>query len=160
MVVLVVRKVRDAFLDLLALITATGTTGMEWQSSTTLLALAVFAYDPWTNFIDTVPFQHELLSLMPEPVWGALFLVLGAAQSWANLKRHSRERMVCAFLAASTFGCLSILALLVQPVSLFLPVFFAAAGAQAICFLVMSLARFRAKKSSGTFQKVRLNANA
>lgn len=157
-----VRKVRDAFLDLLALITLTGTTGMEFQSSTTLLALAAFAFSPWTNLDGSIPFQRELLSLLRESTWGVLFFTAGAFQSWANIKRHSRARMIAAFIAASVFGYLAILASMVSPISLFLSVFSAACLSQGMCFLVMSLARFRVQKlsSGASLPKVRLDANA
>lgn len=154
----VVRTLRDAILGLLALITVTSTTGMEFQSSTTLLLTGLFALNPWlTNLVPSIPFQGELLSLMPEWAWGITLTSLGAMQAWANLNRRSQPRMVCAFLAASVFGSWATLAALVRPVSLFLPFLIAASLSQAISFLVMSLARFRVITPGGRYPRARPN---
>lgn len=159
-----VRKIRDAFWDFLALVTATGTTGMEFQSSTTLLLCAAFMFHPETNLSDRIPYQRELLSLAPEVVWGVIFLAVGLVQSYANNRRLSRARMISAFLASSVFGSLAVVAMMVSPVSFFVLAFAGVASlSQGICFIVMSLARFRVieKRSSGaSLPKVRLDANA
>jgi hypothetical protein len=160
---LTVRKFRDAFLHLLALITSTGTTGMEFQSSMTLLACAAFMFNPAINLSVVIPYQRELLSLAPESTWATAFLVVGLAQSVAGHLRASRMRMISAFLAASVFGSLAVAAAMVTPCSFFVLAFAGVAGiSQGICFLVMSLARSRVAlfSSSASLPKVRLNGNA
>jgi hypothetical protein len=160
---LAVRKFRDAFLHLLALVTSTGTTGMEFQSSTTLLVCSAFMFYPGTNLSSFIPYQRELLSLAPESTWAIAFLVVGLAQAFASFQRVSRVRMISAFFAASVFGSLAVAAAMASPVSFFVLAFAGVAGlSQGICFLVMSLARSRVGlfPSGASLPKVRLDGNA
>lgn len=163
MIRLALRKFRDASLSLLALITSTGTTGMEFQSSTTLLVCSAFMFSPITNFSPLIPYQRELLSLAPESTWAIACFVVGLAQALASVQRISRMRMISAFLAASVFGSFAVAAAMATPMSFFVLAFTGVAGiSQGVCFLVMSLARSRVAlfSSGASLPKVRLNGNA
>jgi hypothetical protein len=157
------RKFRDAFLRLLALIVSTGTTGMEFQSSTTLLVCAAFMFCPGMGLSVFIPYQRELLSLAPESTWATACFVVGLAQALSSFQRVSRMRMISAFLAASVFGSFAVAAAMASPMSFFVLALTGVAGlSQGICFLVMSLARSRVAlfSSGASLPKVRLDGNA
>lgn len=139
----VIHQLRETLKNFLSLLTLTSTTIAEFQSSTTFLLLGLFLAMPWGELNPSVPYHAELLTIMPETAWVAAFLCLGVAQSVANIGRHSFWRMAMAFVAATSWTYLSILGMLVHPPSLFAPAFVGMALVQALCFLVMSRARFR-----------------
>jgi hypothetical protein len=144
-----IARLRAAIRNLVALLTLTSTTMVEFWSSLSFLAAGACLFSTWLNLEISIPFQRELLSKMPEQGWAALFFGLGAAQSLANLFRISFARMTCAFLSACVGSFMALVAAMVEPPSFFFPWMIAHAGVNLLSFYVMSRARGRMKRVSG-----------
>lgn len=142
-----ITRLRERLNAFVSLLTITSTTSTEFGSSTALVLLGVYMFSPLTDLDRSIPFQRAMLAVLPEWGWGFVFGGLGLAQSVGNVWRMSRTRAVCSWICSGLYGFLAILAMLVRPVSLFLPVCASAAFVMAVCALVMSRARYQ--KHSG-----------
>jgi hypothetical protein len=126
---------------LLALLLRTDTTLAEFWSSTMLLAWGIGFLDPWpepAGCAESIVAQ-SVGEFGGEVLLGSICLLLGAAQSFGNLKGSRRVRRVSAFCASVFFGFLCILALGWMPSAVFAKTTAVASFVQAIVYLRLSL---------------------
>ena len=93
---------------LIDMLTNTGTTLAEFQSSTTLLVLGWVFLNPWPT-LTLLPVYNSMLAVMPEWAWGVACALLGAWQSASNLRHDKKNRRLSAFVIACFFGFLMFL---------------------------------------------------
>lgn len=121
-------------------LTVTDTTLAEFQSSTTLLAMAALMLDPWPTLTGvSVPVFQLMMSLTSEHGWGFVFLIVGMLQSAVNLTQHQSGRKVMAFIAAVLWGLLFALGCMARPISFFVPVCGSACVVQALTYLRLGI---------------------
>jgi hypothetical protein len=83
---------------------------------------------------------------MPEAYWGTAAILLGAVQSYGNLRRRPVWRSVGAFTASVMYGFVSCLALLSESASLLAPICGTASFIEGVVYLRLSFLKSEAPR--------------